>query len=1673
MTTRIIMRNDGRATAEGETEIFGTNGAQTVTVLDGATVTFRSGFNTGGDTIRINGRASDFTVSISGSNVTFRSNVDNITVVIPIGTAANTITFDNGDSRSLSLVGGVPTLGTQAITAAGVAVTAGPGTFTITGAGSANEGGVITYTVTRTDTTAAQTLLFSVDGSTNGGVVAAATQGADFSPASGAITFAAGAATATFTVAVSTDATVEGLEGISVRVLNGSTVVASTNATIIDGQSQGQGTPLTAGVDNVVGTGGNDTVTGRLSEFSSLDTVTGGAGIDTLVLTGVLPSDFQPQPPAVLDAAFERTSGIERLVLTGGTLAQSVNATLGTLAAASGLTEVVAGGTGGQAQIIDIQAFTNALLVTGSGNAETVNVNLGTTGAKTLNLGAGNDTVNVTPVSAVAGSVQVNFDGALVGNGTNNDVTIVSANGNVIVNDESTVIQATNAASVFNVAALGATANFGRIELGTGAGEVFTTINTGDQIVGSVPPAFLTAAQALVSTYFNGGAGNDTFNVTAEAGERHFAVGGIGNDTLTAWTNSATGVVSALLGEGTDTVTVNNNQGLVDINLGDGDDTITFTAEFTPNLAGAAATRDVVNGGAGRDTLVATSFWLTQANNTVVGAVQSVSGIEVLTVTDVLANNLTTGLIQAGIDTVNLNAGVFFSTVTFDSGLASTLNLAASAGLSGIRVASAGTGTADQVTIANTAAAVGGVAQNAFNGQTITTTGVETLIINTSAAGSATTQTIGGINAGFTTAVPPVPIAVQTVNFVGSNSVNAGVVEARTVNASGLTGTAGITATTVTTDNAANAFTGSAGNDTVTLGAGRQNLNLGAGNDTVVINAINALGTGTSRLAGGEGTDTLRMGTADAAQLSVTNIFNANNSGFEVLSLARQAQGPANGPGVVETIRIDNIGTAVNRVISEGTADGTPGTGRAEVVTFTAPTLNAGQSITVSQPGGAPAVTYTNTTNVAQSAATVANGIAALFNGANAPGTLDAQFNATSVGGVVTLTGTAFLNVLDLTVAVNNVAVAGPTFTTVQGVNPIAATPEVANLILDASNGSTPATFTARPFTNNTITFNGQAGASFDLVSAADLSGVTPELAQAIKTAADADADWSAQYTTTVVGNNIRFTAITTGPTTDVTISDPTGGFRLADGLLVNEELNITQGTPLIPGTAEVTTVTWQPLLQGQSVTVAGRTVTATTQNLTAQQVADAYEAGQNGLIVTIPAFADAQVSGTLVGWTLGAGAATTTVFTSTAAADLTQTQNVADLNLSQVLTAAPLAPNPTVNNVAGEAPGLIGPAGTLIIQNLDSNGTLEITRSSSGTHEVRVTDSGLNLNDVLNLELTNIANVVGFNSYGTIKVDNVETLNITTRDTGTGAGTAASVEVINFLDAAQVTSVTVSGNNGLNIGANHNLTGLTTFNASLVIGNAGDLRADLGVFFQSLNTSATATVTFTGGIGNDDFIGNVGTDIYNLGTGNGGSDLVQFAATRAANGQDTINGFTGGTGAGGDVLDLNGIFGVTAFDGNGASAGLVFNATGTNTGDLVLAGNNQNVYLVSDGAATINLANIKDFTAATALTGEILLTDGASAYVLHATSTGSNTFTVLRVFDGNGVGGTVDVRTEVLGTVNLTNTFGELVSQNFDQTWAPLVQPALTAAEVAAATPPAPAPLIGMLDGVDSFSIV
>ena len=136
MATVQLLSNDS-ITIGGTTEVYGTSGAQSVTILDNSNVTFRSGFNSGAqDSITLTGLASDFDVStFNVSNIVLTSAVDGISITLPTGTNGTLITFDNGDTRLLQYDTGLGAyvLGSQTITSTPEAVTAGPGTYTVLG----------------------------------------------------------------------------------------------------------------------------------------------------------------------------------------------------------------------------------------------------------------------------------------------------------------------------------------------------------------------------------------------------------------------------------------------------------------------------------------------------------------------------------------------------------------------------------------------------------------------------------------------------------------------------------------------------------------------------------------------------------------------------------------------------------------------------------------------------------------------------------------------------------------------------------------------------------------------------------------------------------------------------------------------------------------------------------------------------------------------------------------------------------------------------------------------------------------------------------------------------------------------------------------------------------------------------------------------------------------------------------------------------------------------------------------------------------------------------------------------------------------------------------------------------------------------------------------------------
>lgn len=304
---------------------------------------------------------------------------------------------------------------------------------------------------------------------------------------------------------------------------------------------------------------------------------------------------------------------------------------------------------------------------------------------------------------------------------------------------------------------------------------------------------------------------------------------------------------SVTTGTGADLVTLTGVAATTEysISSGAGNDRIVLGAALRSASTANAGT--VIDAGDGTDTLQITNALATQA------AVTSASNFEILRVSDALAATVTVGNFQSsGLATVTLSAGAAAAgtgTVTFKAG-ASVLNLGASnAGT--LTVAAAGTATTDSITINNTAT----VADDMGDGNDLTVTGIETVNIVTTGAGVATSQDFGDIALTASTG------GVTAVNFSGGNSVSADAISAHTVDASGLTGTAGLTMNLAMVGKASgvNTLTGSAGDDTLVGDANdTTNINGGAGDDNITggsdFETING-GDGDDTISGGAGAD--------------------------------------------------------------------------------------------------------------------------------------------------------------------------------------------------------------------------------------------------------------------------------------------------------------------------------------------------------------------------------------------------------------------------------------------------------------------------------------------------------------------------------------------------------------------------------------------------------------------------------------------------------------------------------------------------------------------------------------------------------------------------------------------------------------------------------------------------
>lgn len=224
--------------------------------------------------------------------------------------------------------------------------------------------------------------------------------------------------------------------------------------------------------------------------------------------------------------------------------------------------------------------------------------------------------------------------------------------------------------------------------------------------------------------------------------------------------------------------------------------------------------------------------------------------------------------------------------------------------------------------------------------------------------------------------------------------------------------------------------------------------------------------------------------------------------------------------------------------------------------------------------------------------------------------------------------------------------------------------------------------------------------------------------------------------------------------------------------------------------------------------------------------------------------------------------------------------------------------------------------AGGVVISGLAATNNVQIQATTGQTLGLALGDA-TGTSDVVNIELKNATATTVINA-NTITASNVETVNITSSDLSATTAEAADKNVM-ALVASKATTINVSGPDGLTL-TNTSSTKVTTFDASGVVANdVTDTAANMAVTYTSANSSSIATVSITGGAGDDVLQGNVGIDTIvgglgndtitatagnDVSTGGAGNDTFAFDEALLIANSGTTATYDGGDGT--DILDFN-----------------------------------------------------------------------------------------------------------------------------------------------------------------------
>lgn len=953
---------------------------------------------------------------------------------------------------------------------------------------------------------------------------------------------------------------------------------------------------------------------------------------------------------------------------------------------------------------------------------------------------------------------------------------------------------------------------------------------------------------------------------------------------------------------------------------------------------------DVINGGAGNDTLTLTNEVGVLDLETSV----KVSNIENLALRSARGNITADVQGWTGLNSVNIEQRGNAEQIIVDT-KGNVTNVTISAGSSNQNESISVTDNADTSVLA-TVSVTGAqsqidVASDALTTLNLTETDGAFATVHAAAGTRTLTANLNTVTGGGSTTVSDATATALIVNTTGDASsavsLSAGAAKSVTINADEKLGVSSLAASTATTvsitgDSAVTVsshtlaataaitstntkgvtfssalgdtvtFTGGAGADTITIAnTNTKAIAMGAGDDTVRVSGT-TLGTN-GTIDGGAGTDTIALSAADAdalTRLSPAATYADRISNFEKVSLGQVA---AFGNNSVNLANLDNL----NYVVTAGTA---AGTGSAEVATVTFNGLLSGQSVTISDgiAGHTQIVTAVADMTAAQ--------VAAAFDAGFVAGSLDDGYTRVVNGTVATLTATTVGQKTNITASVGNSTVNPLTAATTSGGSAaVPAVTETATVTFaDIAVGETLV------INNVTVTATGGAANAIDIASAFRTG---TSVGNAVVTGSPVVlTGWTGGNGSSL--NQVVFTSTTANSVVgDLTV----GGTATVAHPVVPTTI---QGAALIPGVTESANVTFTALTSGQSVLVAGRTVTATGGNLSAAEVEAAYLGGVNA--------GNAVVGGTIAGWTPaqnGVGAALTDgilTFTSTTAS--TNVANIdADLLNGYHNSAATAPTNAGVSIVDGT---LIAGGGNLTLTNVANAGTVELTGANAGSITVTMKDA-TGAADSLNLLVKGAAQLAA----GAINVAGVETINITATDstaaTATNLNNPAHPSTL-ALNAADTTSIVLTGNHGVDF-TGSTLSKLVELNASAVTGNV-----------DPTGLTAAQIVAANGVAGAVTFTSTVTASAVTISTGNG-NDVISSAAasTKAATistgaGNDVIHG-----GAGADVINA------------GTENDTVYSSGG---GDTITLGAGKDVYILAHSADSVlaKFDTITDFVANT-----------------------------------------------------------------------------------------------------------